>query len=75
MTTFKGLFSKLTIIVFAVLFAAGCASVTDANINAELPSEPTVETASLDGDNWFSSGAGETLDPILGDKPDTDGER
>ena len=71
MATIKTMFSKLSIIVFAVLFAAGCATVTDANIDAELPSEPTVESTSIDGDDWFS-GAGNTMDPILDDEPDTD---
>lgn len=71
MNTFKGLFSKLSIIVFAVLFAAGCATVTDANIDAELPSEPTVETTSIDEGDWFSE-AGNSMDPIIDERDTND---
>ncbi|MEX0660808.1 MAG: hypothetical protein WEA58_12140 [Balneolaceae bacterium] len=73
MNTFKGLLSKLSIIVFAVLFAAGCATVTDANIDAELPTEPTVETTSTDNGDWFSE-AGDSMDPII-EKRDTGDDR
>ncbi len=66
MNTLKNLLSITVLILFA-----GCATVTDANIDAELPSEPTVETTSIDGEDWFS-GAGNTMDPILGDRPKTD---
>ena len=65
MNTLKNLLT----ITFIVLFA-GCATVTDANLDNEQPDEPTVTTSTIDGDDWLS-GAGDGMDPIL-DEPDSD---
>ncbi|MEX0660811.1 MAG: hypothetical protein WEA58_12155 [Balneolaceae bacterium] len=68
MNTLKTLLSISVLILFA-----GCATVTDANIDAELPTEPTVETTSTDNGDWFSE-AGDSMDPII-EKRDTDDDR
>ncbi|MEX0660809.1 MAG: hypothetical protein WEA58_12150 [Balneolaceae bacterium] len=68
MNTLKTLLSISVLILFA-----GCATVTDANIDAELPTEPTVETTSTDNGDWFSE-AGDSMDPII-EKRDTGDDR
>ena len=70
MTTFKATLAKLSIVLFTLIFAAGCGTVTDANLDSEQPDEPTVTTSTIDGDDWLS-GAGNDMDPII-DEPDSD---
>ena len=65
MNTLKNLLTITLLILFA-----GCATVTDANLDSEQPDEPTVTTSTIDGDDWFS-GAGNGMDPII-DEPDSD---
>jgi len=70
MNTFKATLAKLSIILFTLIFAAGCGTVTDANLDSELPDEPTVTTSTVDGDDWLS-GAGDGMEPII-ERRDTD---
>ena len=65
MNTLKNLFTITLLVLFA-----GCATVTDANLDSEQPNEPTVTTSTIDGDDWLS-GAGNGMDPII-DEPDSD---
>ena len=65
MNTLKNLLTITLLVLFA-----GCATVTDANLEAEQPDEPTVTTSTIDGDDWLS-GAGDDMDPII-DEPDSD---
>ncbi|WP_340105595.1 hypothetical protein [Rhodohalobacter sp. 8-1] len=55
---------------FALLFAAGCATVTDANLDLPETTEPTVETTSTEGSFWNTNG--DDMDPII-DRPKTGG--
>ena len=65
MNTLKNLLTITLLVLFA-----GCATVTDANLDSEQPNEPTVTTSTIDGDDWLS-GAGNGMDPII-DEPDSD---
>ncbi len=72
MKSIKTVSSKIFTISFALLFAAGCASVTD--VNADLPEidEPTtITTTTTDGSFWDSRN-GDDMDPII-DRPQTGG--
>ena len=71
MNTFKATLAKLSIILFTLIFAAGCGTVTDANLDSELPDEPTVTTSTVDGDDWLS-GAGNDMDPIIDPRDDNE---
>lgn len=57
---------------FALTVAAGCASVTDANLDAPETSETTIETTTTDGSFWDSRN-GDDMDPII-DRPRTGGQ-
>ena len=50
----KSLFSKISITAFALIFAAGCASVTDAGIESQDDFEPTVISIERASDTWDS---------------------
>ncbi|MEX2345860.1 MAG: hypothetical protein WD604_09620 [Balneolaceae bacterium] len=67
MKTSKTVFTKLFAGIFAILLAAGCASVTDANTDI---SEPTLEkvTVTQSSDTWDSQG-GDDMDPLI-EEPD-----
>jgi len=65
MNTLKNLLTITVLVLFA-----GCATVTDANLDSEQPDEPTVTTSTIDGDDWLS-GAGNGMDPII-EEPDND---
>ena len=65
MNTLKNLLTITVLVLFA-----GCATVTDANLDSEQPDEPTVTTSTVDGDDWLS-GAGNGMDPII-EEPDND---
>jgi len=68
----KSLTSKVLSFAFALIFAAGCATVTDANIDMpEVQEKNTIETTSIDGSFWDSRN-GDDMDPII-DRPQTGG--
>ncbi len=67
----KSLTSKIFALAFALIFAAGCATVTDANIDMPEVKEPTIETTSIDGSFWDSRN-GDDMDPII-ERPQTGG--
>jgi len=67
----KSLFSKISITAFALIFAAGCASVTDAGIDNHDEIEPTVISIERANDTWDSrngSDMGTIIEkPVLGE--------
>ena len=73
MKTFKATLTKLSSITLAVLFAVGCATVTDANVdlqevnNEKTYTTTTTETATTSDDNWFSR-LGNDMDPIIDER-------
>lgn len=71
MKSIKTVSSTIFTFAFALIFAAGCATVTD--VNADLPeiNEPTIETTNTDGSFWDSRN-GDDMDPII-DRPETGG--
>jgi len=69
MNTLKNLLTITVLVLFA-----GCATVTDANLDAEQPDEPTVTTSTIDGDDWLS-GAGDGMDPIIEPRDTDEDER
>ena len=66
MNTLKNLLTITVLVLFA-----GCATVTDANLDSEQPDEPTVTTSTIDGDDWLS-GAGDGMDPIIEERDTND---
>lgn len=62
----KALKTLLTVSIL-ILFA-GCATVTDANIDLIDENEPSVTTTTVDDNDWFSR-TGDGMDPII-DGPD-----
>lgn len=69
MKTFKATITNLSSIVLALIFVAGCATVTDTNMDLTEADEPAVITTTVDnGNDWFNR-AGDGLDPII-DGPD-----
>ena len=71
MKALKSTTIKLLSFSFALLFAAGCATVTDANL--DLPEEEitTIETTTT-GDSFWELGNGDDMDPII-DRPKAGG--
>jgi len=69
MNTLKNVLTITVLVLFA-----GCATVTDANLDSEQPDEPTVTTSTIDGDDWLS-GAGEDMDPIIEPRDTDEDER
>ena len=69
MNTLKNLLTIAVLVLFA-----GCATVTDANLDSEQPDEPTVTTSTVDGDDWLS-GAGDGMDPIIEPRDTDEDER
>ena len=67
----KTLTSKLLTFAFALLFAGGCASMTDANADLPQDNEITFETTSTEGTFWDSKSS-DDMDPII-DRPQTGG--
>jgi len=63
----KSLTTKVLTFAFAFVFAAGCATVTDANLDLPENDTPTFETTTTDGSFW-NSGSGDSMDPII-DRP------
>ncbi len=65
---------KVLSFAFALVFAAGCATVTDANIDemSEVQETTTIETTSIDGSFWDSRN-GDDMDPII-ERPQTGGQ-
>ena len=71
MKAIKSTTSKLLTISFALLFAAGCATVTDANMDLPEEEAPTYETTTTDGSFWDTRN-GDDMDPII-DRPKSGG--
>lgn len=71
MKTIKSTTTKLLSISFALLFAAGCATVTDANLDLPEEEQPTVETTTT-GDSFWDMRNGDDMDPII-DRPKSGG--
>ncbi|CAN5204475.1 hypothetical protein BH23BAC3_BH23BAC3_36310 [soil metagenome] len=67
----KSLTTTVFSFAFALIFSAGCATVTD--VNADLPEidEPTIITTTTDGSFWDSRSS-DDMDPII-DRPKTGG--
>ena len=63
MKTLKNLLSISLILLFA-----GCATVTDANVDLKEADAPAVTTTTVDDNDWFSR-IGDGMDPII-DGPD-----
>ena len=68
----KSLYTKALTFAFALVFAAGCATVTDANLDLPENDTPTIETTTTDGSFWDSR-SGDSMDPII-DRPRTGGQ-
>ncbi len=64
MDSIKTVTSKLSILLFAFAFAAGCATVTDANADLMPESDNSVITVETTGDTWDQKG-GDDMDPII----------
>jgi hypothetical protein len=62
----KSIFNKLAILSLALIFAAGCASVTDANTDLLEDNSPVISVEKTT-DTWDSNG--DAMDPIRGDRP------
>ena len=73
MDTYKTLISKLSLAAIALFFAAGCATVTDANV--DLMEESVEETTTMEraGDTWDQEVGGD-MDVIIVKPVMTDGE-
>lgn len=67
MKTIKSTTTKILSISFALLFAAGCATVTDANLDLPEDNQPTFETTTT-GDTFWDTRNGDDMDPII-EKP------
>jgi len=67
----KSLINKTLAFSFALIFAAGCATVTDANIDLPETEETVISTNAPDGSFWDSRN-GDDMDPII-DRPTTGG--
>jgi hypothetical protein len=63
----KTLFSKISITAFALVFAAGCASVTDAGVDILDETSPAIYTIEKANDTWDSRN-GEDMGTII-EKP------
>ena len=60
----KSLTTKIISFSFALLFAAGCATVTDANLELPEEEQPTFETTTTDNSFWDTRN-GDDMDPIV----------
>lgn len=59
--------SKIALFSLAFLFAAGCATVTDANLDLPEEEQPSFETSTTEGTMWDTRN-GDDMDPII-DRP------
>ena len=64
MKSLKSTTTKVLSFSFALLFAAGCATVTDANLDLPETEQPTVETTTT-GDSFWDTRNGDDMDPII----------
>ena len=64
MKSLKSTTTKVLSFSFALLFAAGCATVTDANLDLPETDQPTVETTTT-GDTFWDTRNGDDMDPII----------
>ena len=67
----KSLTTKVLSFSFALLFAAGCATVTDANLDLPETEQPTFETTTT-GNSFWDTRNGDDMDPIV-ERPTTGG--
>ena len=67
----KSLTTKVLSFSFALLFAAGCATVTDANLDLPENEQSTFETTTTGGTFWDTRN-GDDMDPIV-ERPTTGG--
>jgi hypothetical protein len=67
MKSIKSTTTKVLSFSFALLFAAGCASVNDANIDLPEEKQPAIETTTTGGSFWDTRN-GDDMDPII-DRP------
>jgi hypothetical protein len=64
MDSIKTVTSKLSILLFAFAFAAGCATVTDANADLAPETDNSVITAETNGQTWDNSNR-DDMEPII----------
>jgi hypothetical protein len=64
MDTYKTVISKLSLSAFALFLAAGCATVTDANIDLPEENNDNITTVEKAGDVWDQK-TGNDMDPII----------
>ena len=64
MKIIKSTTTKTLSFSFALLFAAGCATVTDANLDLPENEQPTFETTTTGGTFWDTRN-GDDMDPIV----------
>ena len=67
----KSISTKVLSLSFALLFAASCATVTDANLDLPEEEQPTFETTTTD-DSFWDTRNGDDMDPIV-ERPTTGG--
>lgn len=67
----KSITIKLITFSVAFLFAAGCATVTDANLDLPEDDQPTFETSETSGTLWDTRN-GDDMNPII-ERPKTGG--
>ena len=63
----KNIITKIALFSLALAFAAGCATVTDANIDPPEEAKPSFETSSTEGTTWDTRN-GDDMNPII-DRP------
>ena len=63
----KNIITKIALFTLALAFAAGCATVTDANIDLPEEEKPSFEISSTEGITWDTRN-GDDMDPIV-DRP------
>jgi hypothetical protein len=64
MNNSKSMFSSFATISFALLFAAGCASVTDANIGQPESDDSAIQAIEASSDTWNNEN-GDDMDTII----------
>lgn len=60
----KSIKNKIVIFSFALLFAAGCATVTDANLDLPEDEKPSFETSETNSTLWDTRN-GDDMNPII----------
>jgi len=60
----KNIITKTALFALALAFAAGCATVTDANLDLPEEEQPSFKTSTTEGANWDTRN-GDDMDPII----------